>query len=241
MNLPELTLEERAALKREQAHRFPELLFFPKPGDDGKPVKLPIVLGNPPGACKMPHGVRVSKLWDEKVARTFGALSGGTDDPVPMSQLVAECVMWPSAPVWTEWLERWPALGTSVGPALVHKYGGAMDQVGEPDLSAAPDVIASARADAPGSTFMRFQPKGATVDLLVKAPSSGQWALFTEAMKRPDAGHWDLVLQLATACTAASTMALADAFLRWPGLALQIDREAAYLAGLNTEYEEGEL
>lgn len=236
MIISEPTAEERARLKAEQAHRFPELRYFPKPGDDGKMVKLPVVLGNPTGACKMPKGLRASKAWDEKVHETFGG------DKVGWAQLVADCVLWPAPHVWAEWTLRWPALADSVRPALVAKYGGDLDQVTEPGEDVeAPAAIAEARASAPGAIWMRFQPKGATVDLLVKAPSAAQWALFTDAMKRPGEDRWALAADLATACIAASTLPAAEALLRWPGLALLVDRQASYLAGMVTQYEEGEL
>lgn len=236
MQIPELTAEVREQLKRDQAHRFPELRYFPKPGDDGKPIKLPVVLGNPSGACKMPKGLCASKAWNEKVAETFGG------EKVGWANLVADCVLWPAPHIWAAWLERWPALADSVRPALIAKYGGDTDQITEPrEDDEAPAAIAEKRAEHPGATWQRFQPKGATVDLLVRAPTSSHWSLFTDAMKRPDADHWALVLDLATGCTVASTMPAAEAFVRWPGLALLVNREASYLAGLATEYEEGEL
>lgn len=232
MNVPELSLADREAIRREQAHRFPELRYFPKPGDDGQPVKLPVVLGNPSGACKMPKGARVSKAWGEKVAQTFGAA-----DDTDLSQLVTDCILWPPPPIWAEWLQRWPALAESIRPALVRKYGGAADQIAEPGPDeTAPEAIAAARS--PGDAWVRFKGE---IDLIVKAPTSGQWAMFTEAMKRPAADHWALALDLAMACTVAATHPIAETFARWPGLALLVDREASYLAGLATEYEEGEL
>jgi hypothetical protein len=231
--IPELTTEIREALKRDQAHRFPDLKYFPKPGDDGKDVKLPVVLGNPSGACRMPKGARVSPAWGQKVAQTFGA---GDAEWAP---LVTECVLWPEPHVWAAWLQRWPALAESVRPALVKKYGGDTDLISEPTSDVeVPDAVATRAA---GTTWMRFEPKGAVIDLVVKAPSSAQWAMFTEAMKQPDADHWTLALELATACVPASTMPVAEAFVRWPGLALLVDREASYLAGMASKYEEGEL
>lgn len=234
MDIPELTLEVREGIKANQAHRFPELRYFPKPGDDGKPVKLPVVLGNPSGACKMPQGERASKAWGAKVAQTFGA------GPAEWAPLVADCVLWPPPAVWASWLQRWPALAESVRPALVKKYGGDTDLLGEPGAETEePPAIAAARS--PGTTWVRFEPKGAVIDLVIKTPSSSQWAMFKEAMKAPAADHWALALDMAATVTAASTMPTADAFARWPGLALLVNREASYLAGMTSEYEEGEL
>jgi len=233
VDIPELTVEARETIKAEHAHRFPELFYFPKPGDDGKDVKLPVVLGNPSGACKMPKGARGSDAWARKVAQTFGA---GEAEWTP---LVTDCVLWPPPSVWSAWLQRWPAFLDSVRPALVKKYGGDTDLISEPgDSVEAPAAVASRPA---GASWIRFQYKGAIVDLVVKAPSSSQWALFTDAMKKADAEHWALALELATACAPVSTMPLELAFARWPGLALLVDREASYLAGIATKYEEGEL
>ncbi len=236
MIIADPTPEERAKLKAEHAHRFPELRYFPKPGDDGKMVKLPVVLGNPSGACHMPAGARASKAWDAKVAEGFGG------EKVGWAQLVVDCVLWPAPHVWAEWCERWPALPDSVRTALITKYGGSEDSITEPGEDVeAPKVIAEAREQHKGATWMRFEPKGLTVDLLVKAPTSTQWALFTEAMRKPGAASWDLVHDLANACTAVASQPVAEAFLRWPGLAVLVVREASYLAGVITKYEEGEL
>ena len=108
-------------------------------------------------------------------------------------------------------------------------------------LSEKPAAIAEALTANSGATWIRFSPIGAVVDIVIKAPSSMQWAMFTEAMKPADAKHWDLAADLATACTVASTMPIAEAFARWPGLVLQVDRHAGHLAGASTKYEEGEL
>lgn len=236
MIIAEPTTEEREQLKRTEAHRFPELKYFPKPGDDGKEVRLPVVLGNPTGACKMPKGARISKAWDDKVAETFGA------SKPDMSALVSDCILWPPPPLWATWLQRWPALEDSLSSAVIKKYGGSSDQISEPGTAeVTPEAIAAARASAPGATWKRFASKGTQIDLLIKAPSSTQWAMFTDAMKRPENDHWALALELATACTVASTTTIADAFARWPGLVLWVDREASWLAGMSSKFEEGEL
>lgn len=236
MDIAELTLEEREAIKATQAHRFPELRYFPKPGDDGEQIKLPVILGIPSGASQMPKGAYVSKAWAQSVAATF---SPGKFDHVP---LVADCVLWPDPRTWATWTQRWPALADSVRPALVRKYGGAQALISEPGPEEeAPAEIAAAQAANPGATWQRFSPKGAVVDLVVKAPSSSTWAMFTDAMKRPGAASWNLALELALAVTVASTKPIGDVIARWPGLPLLIVHEASYLAGLATEYEEGEL
>jgi hypothetical protein len=238
MIVAEPTPEVREAIKATQAHRFPELRYFPKPDDDGKPVRLPVILGNPSGACKMPSGARRSKAWEQSVAATFGA----TREPFDHGPLVTDCVLWPDGRTWASWLQRWPALADSIRPALVRKYGGSAEMISEPgsDEEAAPE-IADAMAAHPSASWLRFTAKGTVVDLVVKAPSSSTWAMFTDAMKRPGAESWALALDLATSCTAAATLPAADLYVRWPGLALLVDRQASYLAGLATEYEEGEL
>lgn len=238
MKIPELTQEEGDAIKATQAHRFPELRFFPKPGDDGKPIKLPVILGNPSGACKMPEGSRVSKAWQRTVAATFGKKSDAFD----YGPLINDCVLWPNPVTWASWCARWPALSDSVRPALVRKYGGAQSLISEPgpEEVGAPE-IAAAVASCSGSSWVRFSPKGGESDLVIKAPSSSMWALFTDAMKARDADAWKLALELAETSIAASTRPAAELLARWPGLALLINLEVSYLAGLSTEYEEGEL
>ena len=237
MLVPELTPEIRASLKHEQAHRFPELRFFPKPGDDGKDIRLPVVLGNPSGACVMPEGKRASKMWTHLVASTFGVRDDFED-----TALVTDCVLWPPPGVWARWAERWPALPPSVAPALRRKYGGSIHQVSDPgDEVEMPPEIATALAASPGAAWLRFEPTGAQVDLAIKAPASHVWSLFREAMKKPDADHWALVLDLAVNSVAASTRPIAAVVGQWPGLALIITQRVSRLAGSTTEFEEGEL
>jgi len=60
-------------------------------------------------------------------------------------------------------------------------------------------------------------------------------------MKRPTAKAWELTVDMATACTPASTKPLDALFGRWPGLPLLIAHQISYLAGLATAFEEGEL
>jgi hypothetical protein len=236
MDIAEPTLEEREAIKATQAHRFPELRYFPKPGDDGEPIKLPVILGNPSGACQMPEGAYISKAWAQAVATTFNP---GKFDHAP---LVADCVLWPDPRTWASWTQRWPALASSVRPALARKYGGSPALISEPGPEiTAPAEIAAAQAANPAATWLRFSPKGAVVDLVIKSPSSSTWAMFTDAMKQPGAASWKLALELALAVTVASTKPIGEVIARWPGLPLLIVHEASYLAGLATEFEEGEL
>lgn len=236
MVIEELTAEVRERIKVEHAHRFPELRYFPKPDDEGGTIKLPVVIGNPTGSCKMPKGAPVSRAWAQSVTRTFGGDRGDN------AEFVRDCVLWPPPPVWAQWCHRWPALPESVRPAIVAKYGGDTDDVSEPGPDVeAPKDIAEARAANPGSLWVRFERKSACVDFVVKAPSAFQWAAFSNAMKEPNADAWALALDLALACTVAATMSVAEVFNRWPGLALQIDREASYLAGIRSDFEEGEL
>lgn len=237
MLIPELTDEIRASLKHEHAHRFPELRYFPKPGDDGKEVRLPVVLGNPSGACAMPDGKRASKAWTYLVAATFGARDDSDDAPI-----IGDCVLWPPPSVWAAWVERWPALPPSVAPALRRKYGGSITQISDPgDDVECPPEIAAGLAEHPRASWVRFKPKGAEIDLLIKPPPAHVWSLFREAMKGGDADHWALVLDLAVNSVAASTRPAAVAIGQWPGLALLIGQRVALLAGARTEFEEGEL
>jgi hypothetical protein len=238
ITIPELTLEVRETIKVSQAHRFPELRYFPKPGDDGKEIKLPVILGNPSGACRMPKGERVSRAWAASVTATFKQQS----EPFDYGPLVTDCVLWPDPRTWASWTQRWPALADSVRPALVRKYGGAQALISEPGPEEEqPAELTEALATHPGASWLRFSPKGTAVDLVVTAPTSFAWASFTEAMKRPNADTWALTLDMATACTPAATKPIADLFARWPGLPLLVMHHASYLAGLATAYEEGEL
>lgn len=236
MLIADPTAEERALLKKDHAHRFPELRYLLMPGDGAK-IRLPVVLGNPSGACKMPEGRKPRGAWKKSVAATFGR-----ETDFDFSALVTDCVLWPTQSVFAQWCERWPALMDAIRSPLRAKYGGAQSLVSEPgrEEEHAPEIEAALEAN-PSATWMRFSPKGAVIDVVVKAPASHVWSLFVEAMRAADADAWALVLDLTVSSVVASTAPIDTTLARWPGLALLVGREVGYLAGMVAEVVEGEL
>src|SRR5687768_6628928 len=115
--------DERALLKAEHAHRFPELATLSLTGDGGAPVSLPIVLGNPSGACQMPVGAPVSPAWSTLVRASLGIADEVGD---VAAQLATDCVLWPDRATWARHTTRWPALPQSVADEIRNKVATRM-------------------------------------------------------------------------------------------------------------------
>lgn len=229
--------EERKALLSAQAHRYPEMFWFTVSDGDGK-VDLPVLLGLPSGACKMPMGQQGSDDWARATAAAFG--KGDFDN----TALVEDCVLWPAPTVWAQWIARWPALHIPVGSQLRRKYGGALSQFRAPRKDETPpDAIAEALRRNPSAIWRRFRPDGheLDIDLAVAPPDLTAWRMFEGERERPGVNHWALVLDMATASTVTSTVPVADLFSRWCGLALTVTLAVSNLAGVAAEVRRGEF
>jgi len=62
------TPEEYASLASQHSHRFPEKYTVSLPGDHGTTVRIPVVIGNPSGPCKMTLGQKPAPAWSNFLA-----------------------------------------------------------------------------------------------------------------------------------------------------------------------------
>ncbi len=238
------TEAELQGLLAEHVHRFPEKARFTVVGDGGAEVTLPVLLGNPSGACKIPEGRVVSPAWGETVAATFKMRAGAeTDTPA----LVADCVLWPPAPTWSEWTSRWAALPERVFPAIRRKTGAELDMLEDPKPGEKPpDALAGMLQRTPAAVWRRLKPPGAEFFAAIIPPDPGLWRLFVDGMKKRDEKHAQLARDLATASLLAIVNANGEAVPsetlldRWPGQALLVDLIVSHLAGLTADYALGE-
>jgi hypothetical protein len=242
MDIQRPTEAELAALLAEHAHRFPEKARFTVADGDAD-VKLPVLLGNPSGACKMP-GSLVSPAWDATAAATFKMRP---DSEAVTEQLVADCVLWPNGETWLIWVQRWPALPEVVHAAVRQKTGARVAMLVEPKPGeTCPDALVPALARVHGAVWRHLKPPGGEFTAAISPPDSGAWRMFGDAMKRRDAEHAQLARDLAESCLLATVgsdglvVKAADIFDRWPGMVLLVGLIVAHLAGLTASYELGE-
>jgi hypothetical protein len=229
--------EERKAILAAHAHRYPERFDFTVVGDGGKSLKLPILLGNPSGSCKMPSGQEPTDAWATTVAATFKAAK--SDDV----GLVADCVLWPDASTWEKWINRWPGLPVPVGRALRRKAGASLAQIETPDSNEKPpEEIAQLQRRAPSTAWRRFVPDLQTaIDLAISCPDLATWQGFQDALKEPGADYVERTRHMAQVAVEYSSMPVADLFARWPGLPVTIVGVVGDLAGIAAEFERGEF
>lgn len=216
--------------------RWPEKAAIVQTGDEG-PVRLPLVLGNPSGACALEEGRRVSPVWSALVAATFKL----RDEPDDL-ELVRDCLLYPKPATWSQWVERWPALPQAAASAIKSKIGLRLAALAEPGEDyQAPAELEAARASSRGSLRIATVGKE-TAAIVVATPKPAAWRLFVGALRKRDADTWQTVRGFALAAIAGVDGApSAEAMIaRWPGLALVVALQASSLAGLSAEVELGE-
>ena len=215
--------DELAALLTEHAHRYPTKAALTVRGDDG-PVKLPMLLGNPSGACTMPEGVKGSPAWGDLVAFTLGMRS----EPIDLAERLAyDCVLWPSRAVLAQWFERWPGLPRNVFDLVRQKVGLSDD---------------CCRED-PDSSEARLHVKANGVEehtVELRTPGLAAWRLYKEAMRKPKADAWRLASDMVSAtvkqCSPTPYASLAE---RAPGVVIVLIAYLATLVGGTQEQELG--
>lgn len=242
MEIVKPTDAELEAMLLEHSCRYPEKARFTVTGDGEKDVCLPVLLGNPSGACKMQEGKRVSPAWDTVIASTFQIAQGETN----IDQLVSDSVLWPPPVTWFTWTKRWAALPEIVQVAIRRKTGSSMSMIEDPTPEQErPAALASILDRHPSAVWRMLKPPGTEIDAAIMPPDSASWRMFLDAMKRPNAKHYSLARNLATSSLVAASRAdgtpisADELFDRWPGQALLVALTVSHLAGIAAKYELG--
>jgi hypothetical protein len=236
---------ELAALMAEHAHRRPEKGLLRVLGDGDQVVQLPIVVGNPSGACKMPRPEDATTAWDQLAAGTFNLR---TDDDGLTEKIAADAVLWPPPATWAAWCQRWAALPNLVQGLVRRKVGAARAQLERPEVSTPrPPAVAALLERHAGAVWRRLLPQGAEpLDVVLTPPDSGVWRLFNTAFRKRDAKHGALLRDMVGASVLAalradgSPMDPDELFDRWPGFVLTLSLHVHELAGLLASADLGE-
>jgi hypothetical protein len=224
------TSDERTAILRRHAERFPAAFNFTLPIDGGKDDQLRILLGTP---------AEGSDGWETAVAATFKPRLVEADS----GALVTDCLLWPDASTWGGIVRRWPALPETVARAVRAHLGASLAALVEPTADEVePPAVAAALERNAGAVWRQLKPApDVCIDVAIQPPEEVVWRAFQEQIKRDDAKHWRLALDMATASVTASTLPVGDVFKRWPGCAMLVTLMASKLAGIAAEFERGEF
>lgn len=234
--------EKLAALLVEHAHRYPEKATLTVTGDRGKPLRLPILLGNPSGACHMPAGVKPSPAWASFVR---GVLTRA-EAPTIASQIAADCVLHPAPAEWRGWCARWPGLATSLADSVLLKKLGIRSLEELEDDEEPPATLLAVLEATPAAAWRRAQMGQAVYDLVIEPPPAPAWKFFQEAIERPKSDAWAKIRELAEAqvkaCVteAGVVVPVAEIYDRWPGLAVRTIGVLQNLVGRSAEIEIGD-
>jgi hypothetical protein len=245
------TADELSVLLASQAHRFPEKHTISLPGDRGSTVRIPVLIGNPSGACKLPPGELANVAWSHFIAATFKT----RDDSVELTrQAAADCLLWPPPAVWAQIVERWPAAPDALWLAAREKCGAALYLMSFPEEGEKPAPEVGAVLDRyERAVWRRLQPPGQNLVVVIDPPKSVAWTFFSEAMKKSETDRWKLVCEMAQmAVPAAFRVTLAslaapeayepvsfvdDVMPQWPGFAVHVVAVQSQLAGMRAKVD----
>ena len=215
--------DKLADLLVEHSVRHPEKARLgPLTGDDGAPVFLPILLGNP-----KPD----SKAFAAAIA---AALRFRPNDDPTGEALVRDCVLWPPRAQWTEWRERWAAIDGVASRALARKLGSNLGVIVDPLKSAdasEPDEASSIPIPEGASWRVLAPPGSGRIHVAVKPPSDFVWRAFVSMVIKPDADVLKLVREMVAGVVVGSSMPLDVMLDRWPGIVVALLAVASELAG----------
>lgn len=236
--------DDLAQLLALHAHRYPQPAHLTVIGDGGEKQRLPLILGNPTGACVMPDGEKVSPAWNTIVRSAIQQRreSGGIGE-----QLIKDCLLWPDRRTWATWHQRWPGIAANVLESIGKKVGQAPVSATWTEEEEPPATIAAALASRPHAVWRRIAPHGVEIHLAIDPPDGATWRLFESATAKTDADAWERVRELvearvpAVARTDGKSIALTEMLARWPGAAISITGEILSLVGNNVEVELGEF
>jgi len=240
------TADDLAVLLAKNAHRFPDKRTISLPGDRGSTVRIPVLIGNPSGACKMPIGERPSAAWSNVIAETFSVLDKGVD---VVRQAAADCVLWPDPLTWAQVAERWPAAPDTLWKAAREKCGASLAQLDIPAADEQPHELVKAVLDKyPRAVWRRLDGDGTPLVIVVDAPKSIAWSFFSSAMRKSDSDRWELITQMTQGAVPGAwrvtpaTMStpeqlepfdfIGEGLARWPGFALHVALTLGQLAGI---------
>lgn len=222
--------EALAELQLAHAHRFPELARLPVPGEGEATVNLPLLLGIPTGAAKMPEGQPTSSAWARLVAEALGFRPESDMGEV----LVRDCLLWPPPALWRSWCDYWPALEAPALRLVKRKIGYHADAIEAPE----PGTPKPEGLKLSSRGLVRFLKPAKSVErtIGVEPPASDAWRLYLGAVKSPegDAAKW--TREIVDEVTGGAAADLLD---RYPGLIISLAKSAGYLAGAGAEGELG--
>lgn len=238
----------RAQLKRDHAHRYPELVTLRLPGDGGERVDVPLVLGNPSGACSMPEGMPVSSAWSNLVRAALGQRREGD----VAGQVSADCILWPERSAWAKLALRWPGLPGSIVDEVRKKVGTVGAAVAKPFAGdEVPEPLAAALGFDARRVWLSLQPRPAIrYAVVIEPPAAGEWRLFQQALDQRDGDHWKQVRGFALRCVRVAVVrdgeewkpiTFSEIVDRFPGLVFGVTSQVNEMLGANAEAELGEL
>lgn len=248
-DFPPPSTEERARLRQEHAHRFPETATLRLPGDRGVPVFVHTVIANPSGACDMPAGAKVIPAWSF-LLRSAMSLAREPGDIAAL--LATDCLLYPDATTWASVRKRWPEVNRALAEEIQRKIGMSNGTRSEPfagDL--VPDAIEQALGADPTRAWYYFQPRqGVRYAAAIQPQSAAQARVQDQALAKAGADPWAIVKGAALKSMVAAVreqdgkwepVDAADIIARFPGVAIFVVGALSRLSGAAAEAELGEL
>lgn len=248
-DLPPPSSEERARIRSEHAHRFPELATLRLPGDRGAVVSISTVIANPSGACDMPEGAKSMPAWS---ALLRAALNLAAEPGDMGAMLAADCLLYPEPAVWAGYRKRWPEINQSLAREIQNKIGGSRGTLSEPFAVDEPPALVTAALDADASrAWYYLQPRQSVRYAIALHPlTSATWRALEQKLAKRAADPWPTVRDVAVKSVAACAqevdgewcvVSAAGMLERFPALAAFIVGKLSDLAGATAKAELGEL
>jgi len=244
-DFPQPSPEERARLKREHAHRFPELVTLRLPGDGGALALVPIVIGNPTGTTP---DAAPGVAWASTIAQAVGHAVGG--DRAQMN--ADDAILWPDAAALESLRARWHGLNASISDQLTRKIGGFSQAVVEPwagDVT--PEPLSPALEADPRRAWFHLRPRdGQHFAAVLTPPEAAAWRALQKVMRDPSEKHWPPMRRAVEKSIAAAAHEVDGAWCivpaaqildRFPGLVGILVGKLAELIGTGAQAELGEL
>jgi hypothetical protein len=224
--------DEQRKLIGEHAHRFPLPVRIPVRGDNGAPVSLSFLLGNPTGSQRAPSGP-VSPAF----AQIVGAVTLGKSDEGDDDELIRDCILFPSLGEFRTARNRWPGIVSDLSRQIATKMGLTAAPVEAFAGEELPESIAPVATSNARAVVRRFSPPGDggrphPILLVIDTPDRLRHDAFSEAVNARGADRPALVREFAAGLVLATSAGAAmDVFDRWPGVMVLAVGVALKLAG----------